>query len=259
MERPAWLPAVPSNSTRRRRRRALVAVLGTLAVSNVVANRVLSRDAEVLWNAGAGALLVGLARHAGLSAREIGLGRRAGDGLRAGALGSAAVAAVFTALAANRGTRQLFADERAAGAGIREAAVAVGVHIPLGTVVYEELAFRGVLPALLRTELSEGQATAVTAGLFGLWHVLPSQELERANEAMYQVANTRHAPDPIPIAVAATATAGLGLQLARRWGGHILAPILVHTTANALGYLISRVVADATPAPPAPPATPHSE
>ena len=46
--------------------------------------------------------------------------------------------------------------------------------VPLGTVVPEELAFRGLLLALLARGRGVRAATLLSSGLFGLWHILPS-------------------------------------------------------------------------------------
>ena len=46
--------------------------------------------------------------------------------------------------------------------------------IPLGTVIPEEFAFRGVLWGLLRRSAGRGVATAVSSAMSGVWHVLPA-------------------------------------------------------------------------------------
>jgi membrane protease YdiL (CAAX protease family) len=48
-------------------------------------------------------------------------------------------------------------------------------------VVLEEVAFRGVLPALV--DGGWWRATLVSSALFGLWHVLPSLGMSSANAA----------------------------------------------------------------------------
>src|SRR5690348_16366411 len=89
-------------------------------------------------------------------------------------LGTAAAGAVgllYAATVAMPGGRAAFVDARAA---VPLAAVlfAALVRIPFGTVVFEELAFRGLLPALVGG--GRWRATLVSSGLFGLWHVLPA-------------------------------------------------------------------------------------
>jgi uncharacterized protein len=48
------------------------------------------------------------------------------------------------------------------------------VVIPLGTVLPEELAFRGLLLTLLGRRYGVLAGILLSSGLFGLWHVVPS-------------------------------------------------------------------------------------
>ena len=45
-------------------------------------------------------------------------------------------------------------------------------RIPVGTAVFEEVAFRGVLPGLIARTTTEPAAVGLSSLLFGLWHVL---------------------------------------------------------------------------------------
>ncbi|WP_229071108.1 CPBP family intramembrane glutamic endopeptidase [Actinoplanes sp. DH11] len=99
------------------------------------------------------------------------------------------------------------------------------VEIPLATVVFEEVAFRGVLWALISAAHGPAWATAGTAVLFGLWHISPDPGVRR------QVG-----------AVAFTTLAGLVLGLLRDLSGGLLAPFALHWAANGLGVLASTVV-----------------
>jgi membrane protease YdiL (CAAX protease family) len=51
------------------------------------------------------------------------------------------------------------------------------LRIPVGTVAWEEIAFRGVLQAALRRVLAEPAAIAVGSAVFGLWHIRPTAEV----------------------------------------------------------------------------------
>ena len=79
----------------------------------------------------------------------------------------------FAAGAALPLTRDAFRDARY-HSNTGHALLTAFVLIPLGTVLFEEVAFRGVLWALLRRWRGTRTATAVSSALFGLWHVLPS-------------------------------------------------------------------------------------
>ena len=152
-------------------RLALFAAVTLLVVSNVVSNRIWPQG-YVVWNLGMTAVLLAVARLAGLTLADLGLhGVRLRRGLTIGALAAAAVAAVYAVAVALPATRTAFVDERGAVPLAAMLFVAL-VRIPLGTVVLEELAFRGVLPALVGG--GWWRATLVSSGLFGLWHVLPS-------------------------------------------------------------------------------------
>ena len=152
-------------------RLALFAAVTLLAVSNVVSNR-LWPEGYLVWNLGMTGVLLVVARLAGVAWADLGLhGLRLRRGLVIGALAVAAVALVYAAAVALPATRTAFVDSRGAVPLAAVLFVAL-VRIPLGTVVLEELAFRGVLPALVGG--GWWRATLVSSGLFGLWHVLPS-------------------------------------------------------------------------------------
>lgn len=217
-------------------RRALAACVGLLGVSNVVSNRVLGPAGYVPWNLAVTGLLVGLARRSGVQADDVGLGRaevRRGAGV--GGASAAAVVAVMLALSAHDRTRHSFDDDRAGGAGRWILAWTLLGRIPLGTVVLEEVAFRGVLPALMRRAGGPAWvAVAAPSTLFGAWHVVPSMELWRSNAAV-----AASLPRTLGATVAATALAGAGLQGVGAAGRHLLAPALVHAAANVTGFVVA--------------------
>ena len=165
-------PPLPARTGRPLRiRLALFAAVTLLAVSNVVSNR-LWPQGYLVWNLGMTAVLLVVARIGGLTWADLGLhGVRLRRGLTIGALAVAAVALVYAAAVAVPALRTAFVDDRGTVSLAAVLFVAL-VRIPLGTVVLEELAFRGVLPALVGG--GWWRATLVSSGLFGLWHVLPS-------------------------------------------------------------------------------------
>jgi membrane protease YdiL (CAAX protease family) len=192
----------------------LGAVLVLLAAHNLLANR---------WADGRGYVPVNLAT-AGVVVALAGPGRR---GLAVGspAVGVAAALAVLVAMgvvAARPRTRRLLADRRMAGVDARGTAWRALVRIPLGTVVLEEVAFRGVLPALV--------SPAGAAGLFGLWHIVPAAKTFDVNGFAL---SPRSRAWVLAGAVAGTAAAGLALWALRVAGGGLLAPALVHAAANS--------------------------
>jgi membrane protease YdiL (CAAX protease family) len=97
------------------------------------------------------------------------------------------------------------------------------IGVPLATVIFEEVAFRGVLWGLVADEHGTGWATAITAVLFGLWHLPDRGE------------------------VAFTTLAGVLLSFLRAASGGLLAPFVLHWTANGLGILASAWVRRSAP------------
>jgi len=110
------------------------------------------------------------------------------------------------------------------------------VRIPVGTVAWEEIAFRGVLRAALRRVMDEPGATAVGSAVFGLWHIRPTAEALAVNG----LAAGRGARITAVTAVAAgTAGAGAVLSLLRERSGSLATPVLLHLAANCAGPLAS--------------------
>jgi membrane protease YdiL (CAAX protease family) len=115
------------------------------------------------------------------------------------------------------------------------------VAVPLGTVVFEEVAFRGVLWGLIRRDRGAVTATVVSSALFGLWHIRPALQLGQANQAAGgAISRGPLAPAPLVAGVVVfTALAGAVLCELRRRSGSLLAPVGLHWAANGLGVLVS--------------------
>ena len=245
-EDPRWGPAVrrrtvTEESTVTRDRAAGVAV-AVLAVSNVVGNRMLPTGGYMPWNVTVASVLLQLARRSGCDDADLGLaasGLR--SGVRAGAIGAAVAAAAY-AVVVGRAPGAL-QDERATSLPSRQALWHGLVGIPLGTVLTEEIAFRGVLPALLaRPDRPAWLPGAAASLLFGLWHVLPSYDLSQANPAFARFgAHSRERA--ATVAVTATSLAGAGLHLLGRRARHLAAPAAVHLATNVLGFALARRLA----------------
>ena len=227
----------------------MLAVLGTLVVSNVMANEVLPSWAYIPWNCSVAAVLVVIAVKADhCSANDLGLARRRlPDGLRWGAAVSAGLLAIYLVGLALPATRDLFRDDRA-DVGTSALLWRTLVAIPLGTVLMEEIAFRGVLPAMFRRRTSRHangalRADVYAALLFGVWHVLPSLDLTEANPALRDLL-----PGPLGVIAAiaggviGTAAAGMGLSWLRNRSGSLAAPAMLHISSNSIGYVLAWLV-----------------
>lgn len=189
----------------------------------------------VAGNVVATGVLLAAARAGGLSWQELGLARsRLPAGARWGLLCVGLVALAYTAALAVPPVRPLLVDERVAGRDDAELAYDVLVRIPLGTVVWEELAFRGVLLAVLARVLPLRTAVAVCAAVFGVWHVRPTLSAVMINDL---------AGEPVLVGLTvllgclASTAAGVVLTWLRLRSGSLLAPLLLHLATNALGAL----------------------
>jgi membrane protease YdiL (CAAX protease family) len=118
---------------------------------------------------------------------------------------------------------------------------AVLVVIPLGTVLPEELAFRGVLLALLGRRHGMPAATLLSSALFGLWHVLASLGGGTANAAIAGVVGEDAAGTVLRVVVTVlfTSLAGVMLCALRARSGSLVAPVLAHWTVNGLGVIVA--------------------
>lgn len=192
-------------------------------------------------------LLVLVARRAGLSWHDLGLSRRTLiPGLRYAVGAVLAVALVYAVGVAVPWTRPAFDDMRYhlhPGAAL----MAAFIVVPLGTVLLEEVAFRGVLLGLVHRHRGATWASITSSALFGLWHILPSLRLSHANQAVGAALGTGAAGRVLAVlgAVAFTALAGVLLCELRRRSGSLLASAALHWATNGLGLLIAAALATA--------------
>jgi uncharacterized protein len=220
--------------------------VGLLAVVNVLNNRV-AVSAYVLTSLAATALLLLVLRLSGGTWADAGLGPESlGRGARWAALVLVAVVAVTYLVAALiPATRVVFLDRRVEYAGLGAVAYEVLVRIPLGTVLLEEVGFRGVLYGLAWRRYGVGWATAISATLFGLWHVLPAAHLTEFNPVAGRVFGGQAALGVLG-AVLLTGLAGIVLSELRRRTGSLVPCLGLHWATNGLGYLVAVLVQRAT-------------
>jgi membrane protease YdiL (CAAX protease family) len=209
-----------------------------LVVYNTVTNLRPGGDhGYISRNVVAGALLIVLARRRGLTWRDLGLASAdLGSGWRWGRLGAAvcsSTVALSPVLARRWGLgRQILGDRRAA-LPPRQVAWQALVRIPIGTAAFEEIAFRGVLFALLHHAAGGRVALVGSSAAFGLWHVGPTLAALRVNDV-----EGEHAC-PTAAAVASTAVLGVALAGLRLRSGHVLACWLAHWMSNAVGLAVA--------------------
>jgi membrane protease YdiL (CAAX protease family) len=231
-------PAV-AHRARRRRLWALAAAITVLVLSNVMSNRILPSWAYVPWNLTMAFVLLGIAYRGGAGPVAVGLGiwhwhRPVGVGL----LLAGATALLFALGMIVPATQSAFIDTRIGGADLPQMLWVVFVQIPLGTVVLEEVAFRGVLPALMGASPAIRWRWIPVLGasvLFGLWHILPSMGIGDANAAV-GAAVGHNIWVTTTLAVLAMTLAGVALCAMARLGKGIKTTMLLHWATNSLGF-----------------------
>jgi membrane protease YdiL (CAAX protease family) len=217
---------------------ALVLILS--AWNNVVVTRLPGYPGSyVVANVAAAGALLAAARVSRLSWEDLGLARRRlPAGLSWGGASFALVACGYAVALAVPGLRPLLTDARVAGLDGGELAYQVLVRIPLGTVLWEEVAFRGVLLAALSRLVSVRAATDASAAVFGIWHIRPTLSALAANDLVGGPVLRALA---VLLASLFTALAGVLFACLRLRSGSLLAPALLHLAANTLGTLAAAV------------------
>lgn len=220
---------------------ATASVLVLLVVLNLATNVWWPRAYLAVCIAGAAALLT-VGRLAGLTWTDMGLGRSAVlAGLLWGVGAVVVVGAGYLAVGAVPAGRRLLHDDRAPNAW-RPLFYKAVLHVPLGTVLLEEVAFRGVLLGLVAKEHGTVVAVVVSSLLFGLWHVLPTLEAMRTSTVVATAMGSRGPLRAVVAAVAFTAAAGVLFSWLRVVSGSLLAPAGLHVATNSGGYLAGFLV-----------------
>lgn len=195
-----------------------------------------------LWFGPVGAVaLLAIAHRSGLDWRQLGL---APDRLRSGAAWAAGAIAVFgliyLAAVLLPPTRSLFLDPRY-HFSVGGALLSAFVIIPLGTVLFEEVAFRSVLWASVARHASSRTVLVVTSVLFGSWHapgVLRAAAVNHGGlgEALSGSALWSTLASLLGI-IAITTAGGFVLGLLRRRSRSLLASMGMHWGTNGLAVL----------------------
>jgi membrane protease YdiL (CAAX protease family) len=135
---------------------------------------------------------------------------------------------------------ELYHDRRVA-AGTGTWLYQAFVRIPLGTVLLEEVAFRGVLPGLFMMRWGVLRGCTAASLCFGLWHVLPALTLNEVNPVATRFFGSGAGGVAIAVvfAVCSTAVVGLWFCWIRLRSGSVLAPMIAHLASNSGAYTIA--------------------
>lgn len=211
-----------------------VTAVGLLAWSNLLvpalpASPVLRAVVNVVGVAG----LLTAARVGGLSWHELGFGRDSwGSGARWGVAALGVVIAGYAVVLAIAPT--VLANPQLASSSPASLLLRGLVLIPMGTVLAEEVAFRGVLHAPAVRALSVRAAVAVTSVVFGLWHLVTA--LGPSATPATGIGWTS-----VAAVLAVTVAGGAAFGWLRHRTGSVLAPMGLHLGTNAVGLVAAAI------------------
>jgi len=211
-----------------RRRNARV-VLGVLGAHNLIQNTLLNDRGYVSGNLAISAALVVIGRRSGATCQEMGLSlRHPRSSLRAGGVIAAAAAVGAMAGISHPRLRELLGEGRTRIGGDHHILRRILIRFPIGTALFEEVAFRGVLPAMIGGD--SWRADVLSGGVFAVWHLIPSARVQGGVSRDWPF---RRRVAGVIVGSVAAGVAGLGLSWLRRRTGGLLAPWLVHATVNS--------------------------
>lgn len=234
-------PAESGRSATSRTTAGLVGLVAGLAVYDWVRELIAPGHWQVAANLGAGVAVGMWAWWTRCTAAELGLDRqRLASGLRWGGAAVLVVTAVVVAGALLPASGAAFTDDRAE-VPASSLLFAVLVEVPFGTVLVEELAFRGVLLGLARRRWATVPAVLMSSVLFGLWHV-PGAMSVAAGEAGSALVEQAGGPATVVGTVAATSVAGIVFAWLRLRADSLLAPVLAHLSTNTVALVAAWVL-----------------
>ena len=216
-----------------------VVLVTLVAVYNIVANLWLAPWMYIPANLAAAVVLIAIVRRHGIGWDHLGLARRhVPNGLRVGGIAMGVVGLGVAVGVALPITRALFEDARVVDASTWELVRQPLIRIPLGTAVFEEIVFRGVLLGMFLRRMTPLRAVTWSSLLFGLWHVLPTGLTVDNSPAIGDLANTRSGLTVAVVgAVIGTWLAGYVFCWLRLRANSLLAPIMLHIATNSFAYV----------------------
>ncbi|MEO8329980.1 MAG: CPBP family intramembrane glutamic endopeptidase [Candidatus Nanopelagicales bacterium] len=215
-------------------RLGLAATLVGLAVWNLLVRPELASTYHVEGSLLVAVVVVVIGLWGGLDADGFGLSpKQLPAGFRYGGIAVAVVTAVVLLGLALPATRASFHATRAEVDG-GQLLLELLITIPLGTVVIEELAFRGTLLGLLCRLMTPTRAVLVCSLFFGLWHI-DGVVRNTAGSGLHVLAAALGT-------FLVTAGAGVGFCWLRLRSGSLLAPVLAHLAINTIALALAWIV-----------------
>lgn len=139
----------------------------------------------------------------------------------------------------NKRTKTLFSAKPSGFKTLRSALVELGLRVPFGTALSEEILFRGVLLGLLVHYFQTPTALIISSAIFGLWHILPTlkdfEEIDPLTTTVESKLPKR--THTVLITLIATTLIGIVFGWLKIASGSLVAPWTVHAALNlvALG------------------------
>jgi membrane protease YdiL (CAAX protease family) len=209
--------------------------LSILAAYNVFQNTRLDKRGYVAGNLVATGLGLVWARRSGLGWRDVGLSRDdARAGLRMGFAIAVAASGVALLLRDRQLMRAMLDDVRLDDVSEREAWFRLLVRFPLGTALFEEVWFRGILPSALRQH-GASRPELVSMAAFTAWHLIPTATAIEANAGGSLLGGGQKTCLVFGGSFAA-GLGGLGFTAMRKTSASLVAPWLAHATLNGLSF-----------------------
>lgn len=210
-----------------------ISIILLMVVYNLLLHRIVPKKYHLPFALISTSLVVLFAYQADIDIAQLGF-QNIGSGLLYGGVMAIGLNLFFAVALSIKATRSLFVDARVDGLTLRGLARRTLIDIPLTTVLFEEVLFRGLIIAILQTQYEDWWAIVGSSILFGLWHIMPAMEFAKTNKKA----------SGFPLAtilgtVLFTAASGLMFGWLRIASGSIIAPMLLHFASNSGSYLAS--------------------
>lgn len=184
--------------------------------------------------------IVAVALWRAMTPADLGLARAdVRAGVRWG-MGAFALVLVVVVAAAVVPATSGFLDDSRADVSVGALVVEVVLGIAVGTVVPEELVFRGVLLGAAMARWGRRRGLVAASLVFGLWHVFPTLSTAGGNE-MFAAADTSSIGrlGLVVGAVVSTSVAGAVFGWLRIRSRSLVAPMIAHLSTNGVALVVA--------------------